>query len=62
MNDKNKVDDILRTDREERIKGENLDVEWGENHEERILDDTPRNKSIPHDCKGRHCDTAFDKL
>ena len=37
-------------------------VEFGENHQERIVDYTERHDSLGHECKGRHCDTAFEKL
>ncbi len=47
---------------EERPKGENLDVEWGQTHQERILEKPSRSESARNNCKGRHCDTAFDKL
>lgn len=42
--------------------GENLDIEWRENHEELILEQSSRTDSERHTCKGRRCDTAFDKL
>ncbi len=38
------------------------DVEWGETAQERILDRTPKHRSAQHRCKGRHCDTGFEKL
>ena len=47
---------------DERTQGENLDVEWGENRQERILDKTSRSDSARYDCKGSRCETAFDKL
>jgi hypothetical protein len=42
--------------------GENLDIEWGENHEELIFEQVSRSDSQRHICKGRRCDTTFDKL
>jgi hypothetical protein len=47
---------------EERIQGENLDVEWGENLQERILEKLSGRDSERHDCKGSRSETAFDKL
>ncbi len=47
---------------EEPTNGDSLDVEWGENHQERILENAARSESERHDCKGRKCETAFDKL
>jgi hypothetical protein len=41
---------------------EELDTEWGETHQERIVERSPKSKSSRHVCKGRGCETAFEKL
>lgn len=38
------------------------DVEWGENHEERMVDHSERHGSLRHICKGRGCGDRFEKL
>ncbi len=47
---------------EEPRVGDTLDIEWGETKQERIVERTSRSGSARHRCKGRHCETAFDKL
>ncbi len=51
----------MKVNKKEALSDELQNVEWGENKEERILDDSPRHKSARHICKGRGCDTAFEK-
>lgn len=53
---------VLPQSGQEHQKGDNLDVEWGENHQERILEKPSRSDSEPHRCKGPHCESAFEKL
>lgn len=58
---------IKKKDQPKNWKNETLaeeleNVETGENHEERIVDDSRKHGSLRHDCKGRGCDTAFEKL
>lgn len=36
-------------------------IEWGENHQERIIDDSPKHNSARHMCKGPKCVNAFEK-
>lgn len=55
MDDKNLKKDAAFSESTE------LDVEWGENHQERILDNSPRAKSERHACKGPGCVKAFEK-
>ena len=62
MDDKNAKNALTKSMEELHPQGENLDVEWGETHQERMLEKPSRSESVRHDCKGRHCDTAFDKL
>ena len=40
--------------------GEKLSVEWGETLQERR--EASRDESDRDNCKGEHCETAFDKL
>ena len=47
---------------EDALAEELQNVEVGENHQERMVDHSERHKSLRHECKGRHCDTAFEKL
>ncbi len=47
---------------EESVSEELANVEWGEDHQERMVDHSERHKSLRHECKGRKCDTAFEKL
>jgi hypothetical protein len=52
-------------DKKETIAEKTVDddaVTWGETKQERIVDRSPRNRSARHTCKGRGCDTAFEKL
>lgn len=46
----------------EKLADELSNVEYGENNEERMVDHSERHKSLRHECKGRHCDTAFEKF
>lgn len=46
----------------EKVTDELENVEWGETHEEKMVDHSPKRNSLRHECKGRHCDTAFEKL
>ena len=46
---------------EEPREGDNLDIEWGETNQERIVERSSRSGSDRHRCKGPNCDTAFDK-
>jgi len=48
--------------RQESLSDELANVELGENHQERMVDHSERHNSLRHQCKGRHCDTAFEKL
>ncbi len=56
MNDENKKI------RAQEIESELEDAQWGENKQERILDDAPRHKSERHACKGPQCGGVFDKI
>jgi len=47
---------------EDALADELENVEWGEDNQERMVDHSERHKSLRHECKGRHCDTAFEKL
>lgn len=47
---------------EETVSDELENVEWGENCQERMVDHCERHKSLRHICKGRGCDTSFEKL
>ena len=42
--------------------GEKIPIEWGETHQERIIESSRRSASARHTCKGRQCITAFEKL
>ena len=44
------------------VEQELENVEWGENCQERIVDHGPRHQSLRHTCKGRGCDSRFEKL
>ncbi len=37
-------------------------AEWGENHQDHILDHSYRSKTTPHACKGPNCINALEKL
>ncbi len=62
MDDKKKTTKSAPAPIESHREGDNLDVEWGETNQERIVERTSRSASKRHRCKGRQCNTAFDKL
>jgi len=59
---KDKKTSALPQSRQEHLAGENLDIAWGENDNERVFEKASQSLSVPHECKGTHCETAFDKL
>lgn len=42
--------------------GDNIDIEWGETNQERIVEQRQRSGSDRHRCKGPQCATAFEKF
>lgn len=55
---KESLQDVLKESVQEDIEN----VEWGENCQERLVDHCPRHKSLRHVCKGRGCESGFEKL
>ena len=65
MKNKNNIklteDMLLKEEQDLRGQDYKEAVEWGETHQERILDHSSKRKSARHVCKGPSCVKAFQK-